>query len=179
MNSVHRFVYYLFVLGVSASTVPMSIPLPNPLFFCGGSAIVRFQITEPESREEKEKHLYEISDDATGHAELHKRVEKAYKEISDYTQLCLVRNDFIAHMIVMELLFAEGITSPAGLAKCPGAVRPLHDMIGNSGLNIRFLSRCPNLEDQLQRFTRTYTVSSAMVEVEERAGVWTFFKNFV
>ena len=179
LNSVYRFVYYPFVLGVSASTVPMSIPLPTPLFFCGGSAIVRFQITEPESREEKEKHLYEIADDATGHAELHKRVEKAYKEIIDYTMLCLVRNDFIAHMIVMELIFAKGITSPAGLAKCPATVRLLHDIIGKSGRNIRFLSRCPNLEDQLQRFTRTYTVSSAVVEVEARAGVWTFFKNLV
>jgi hypothetical protein len=160
---VYRFVYFPFVLGVSASTVPMSFPAPNPRFFCGGSAFVRFQITEPESRDEKEKHVYEIADDATGHAALHRRVEKAYKEIDDYTHQCLTRNDFIAHKVVMSLILAKDITCPAGLAKCPDAIRLLHDIIGKSARNLRFLARCPSLEDQLQRFTYTYPIAASAV----------------
>ena len=162
-NSVYRFVYYPFVLGVSASTVPMSIPAPNPRFFCGGSAFVRFQITESESKEDKEKHMYEIADNATGHAILHRRVEGAYKEIGDYAQLCLTRKDFIAHKVAISFIVENDITCPAGLAKCPEAIRLLHDIIGKSARNLRFLARCPSLEAQLQRFTYTYPIAASAV----------------
>jgi hypothetical protein len=179
-NSIYRFVYYPYVLGASASTVPMSVSVPNPRLFFGESWTVTFEITEPESRKEKEKHLYEIADDATGLAELHRRVEKAYKEIGEYANLCLLRNDFVSHMVVMELLLAHKITSPAVLAKHPTTVKLLHDVIGKSGRNLRFLARCPNLEEQLLRFTTEYDIASvSMVDQAQGASVFTFFRKFL